>query len=100
MFVNMNRLGFGPKDDTDPEGLRRIADYVREYVTISQKTSYQSNLERLSSVEFIEKGRKFTEIMSFFFCHLTESFTGNSITACKNQSKKRPVNGKRDFLDG
>ncbi len=57
MTVNMNRLGFGPKDDTDPEGLRRIADYVREYVTISQKTYYQSNLERLSSVEFIKERR-------------------------------------------
>ena len=55
MTVNMYRLGFGPNDDTDPDGLRRIADYVREYVAISQKTYYQSNLERLSSVEFIIK---------------------------------------------
>ena len=76
MFVNMNRLGFGPKDDTDPEGLRRIADYVREYVTISQKTYYQSNPERLSSMEFIEKGRKFTEIMSFFSNILPKALLG------------------------
>jgi hypothetical protein len=53
----MERLGLGPNDDIDPEGLRRIADFVREYVTISQKTYYQSNLERLSSVEFIKERR-------------------------------------------
>ena len=57
MTVNMYRLGFGPNDDTDPDGLRRIVDYVREYVVISQKTYYQSNLERLSSVEFNELPR-------------------------------------------
>jgi len=72
----MDRFGFGPKDDTDPEGLRRIADYVRGYVTISQKTYYQSNLERLSPVEFIEKGRKFTEIMSFFSNILPKALLG------------------------
>ena len=70
LLVDMDRIGFGPKDDYDPEDIKRISDFVREYVATSQKGYYQSNLERLNSKELIEKGIKFTEIMSLFFYHL------------------------------
>lgn len=70
LLVEMDRIGFGPKDGYDPEDLRRIADFVRDYVAKSHRDYYQSNLERLSSEEFTEKGSKFTEIMSLFFYHL------------------------------
>jgi DNA-binding transcriptional MerR regulator len=70
LLVEMDRIGFGPKDGYDPEDLRHIADFVREYVVRTQRDYYQSNLERLSSKEITEKGSKFTEIMSLFFYHL------------------------------
>lgn len=70
LIVNMDRLGFGPKDGTNPEDLRHIADFVREYVTNSQKPIFESNLKLPSSDEFMEKGSKYTEIMSLFFYHL------------------------------
>jgi DNA-binding transcriptional MerR regulator len=70
LLVDMDRIGFGPKDGYDPEDLRRISDFVREYVVTSQKGYYQSNLERLTSHELVEKGSQFTEIMSLFFYHL------------------------------
>ena len=66
----MDRIGFGPKDGYDPEDVRGISDFVREYVVSSQKGYYKSNLERLTSKELTEKGNKFTEIMSLFFYHL------------------------------
>ena len=70
LLVDMDRIGFGPKDGYEPEDLRRISDFIREYVRSTQKEYYQSNLSRLSSEEFTEKGSKFTEIMSLFFYHL------------------------------
>ena len=70
LLVEMDRIGFGPKNGYDPGSLRRIADFVREFVRDSQREYYQSNLERLSSEDFMEKGSKFTEIMSLFFYHL------------------------------
>jgi len=70
LLVDMDRTGFGPKDGYNPEDLRHIADFIREYVKRSQKNYYQSNLERLTSDELVEKGVKFTEIMSLFFYHL------------------------------
>lgn len=70
LLVNMDDIGFGPKDGYDPEGLRPVADFIRQYAKDSQRDFYQSSLERLTSEELIEKGSKFTEIMSLFFYHL------------------------------
>ncbi|MBW1782952.1 MAG: MerR family transcriptional regulator [Deltaproteobacteria bacterium] len=70
LLVDMDNIGFGPKEGYDPEDLRPIADFIRQYVKNSQKEFYQSSLERLTSDELIEKGSKFTEIMSLFFYHL------------------------------
>ena len=70
LLVDMDRIGFGPKDGYDAEDIRRISDFVREYVQSSQKEYYQSNLQRLTSKELTDKGNKFTEIMSLFFYHL------------------------------
>jgi DNA-binding transcriptional MerR regulator len=70
LMVDMDRLGFGPKDGYDPEELKRIADFIRRFVRSSHRDYYQRNLERLSSTELDEKGSKFAEIMSLFFYHM------------------------------
>jgi len=70
LMVDMDRLGFGPKDGYDPEELKRIADFIRRFVRSSHRDYYQRNLERLSSSELDEKGSKFAEIMSLFFYHI------------------------------
>lgn len=70
LMVDMDRLGFGPKDGYDPAELRRIADFIRTFVRSSHRDYYQRNLERLSSAELDEKGSKFAEIMSLFFYHI------------------------------
>ena len=70
LLVDMDRIGFGPKDGYNAEDIKRISDFVWEYVVSSQKGYYKSNLERLTSKELTEKGNKFTEIMSLFFYHL------------------------------
>jgi DNA-binding transcriptional MerR regulator len=70
LMVDMDRLGFGPKNGYDPEELKRIADFIRRFVRSSHREYYHHSLQRLSSTELDEKGSKFVEIMSLFFYHL------------------------------
>ncbi|MEJ2025443.1 MAG: hypothetical protein P8Y00_10610, partial [Deltaproteobacteria bacterium] len=70
LIVKMDQLGFGPKDGTDPEDLRRIADFVREYVIDTQKAYYEPQMKPLSSEDFLDRGSKFTEVMSLYFYHV------------------------------
>jgi DNA-binding transcriptional MerR regulator len=70
LIVNMDHLGFGPKDGYKPEDLRVIADFMRKYVKRVQKDFYRKSLERLSQEEIEEKTIKFMEVMSLFFYHI------------------------------
>lgn len=70
LMVDMDRLGFGPKDGYDPENMKRIADFVRNYVQTSQRNYYQSNMGRLFSEERTEKEVSIRELTSLFFYHL------------------------------
>lgn len=70
LMVDMDTLGFGPKDGYDPEELRRIADFIRDFVRSAHREYYRRNLERLSSEDLDDKGSRFAEIMSLFFYHI------------------------------
>ena len=74
LMVDMDHLGFGPKDGHDPKDLKYIADFVREYLVKAFKKYYQNNLEKLSSAESVEKGNQFHELISLFFYHLYRKF--------------------------
>ncbi len=80
LMVDMDRIGFGPKDGHDPEDLRYIADFVKEFVVKSFKKYYQTNLGKLSSVEFYQKRDQFHEVISLFFYHLYRKFARQAIT--------------------
>jgi DNA-binding transcriptional MerR regulator len=70
LLVDMDRLGFGPKDGYDPENIKRISDFIRNYVQTSQKDYYQSGPGReLLKKEMTEKEVKIIEMMSLFFYH-------------------------------
>lgn len=70
LMVDMDNLGFGPKDGHDPEDLKYIARFVREFVSRNMKKYYESNLERLVSRGFAEKAGQFHEVISLFFFHI------------------------------
>lgn len=70
LLVDMDRVGFGPKDGHDPENIRRISDFVRNYVQNSQRDYYRSNMGRLFSEERTEQEVTIRELMSLFFYHL------------------------------
>lgn len=74
LMVDMDQLGFGPKDGFDPEDLRQIAEFVKEYVVSVSKKYYENNLEKLTSKEYAEKAGQYHEVISLFFYHLYRKF--------------------------
>jgi DNA-binding transcriptional MerR regulator len=74
LMVDMDKLGFGPKDGHDPEDLRYIAEFVKNYVVNAFKKYYQDNLEKLASKVYDERASQFHEVISLFFYHLYRKF--------------------------
>ena len=74
LMVDMDRLGFGPKDGFDPEDLRYIGEFVRSYVVDISKKYYENNLEKMTSTEDVERANQYHEVISLFFYHLFHKF--------------------------
>jgi len=79
LMVDMERVGFGPKDDFDPEDLKYIATFIRGYVVNSFNKYYKSNLEKLHSEDYSEKGSQYHEIISLFFYYLFRKYARKQI---------------------
>jgi len=78
LMVDMDRLGFGPKDGFDPEDLRYIGEFVKKYVVDIVKKYYQNNLEKMTSKEYVERANQYHELISLFFYHLYRKFVRES----------------------
>jgi DNA-binding transcriptional MerR regulator len=70
LLVDIDRLGFGPRDGYDPEDLKPIADFIREYVTSGQNKYLEAYLEKLAAGDIQKDRGQITEIMSLFFYHM------------------------------
>jgi len=70
LIMEMDRTGYGPKDGTDPEDLRRITDFIRDYIINAQQSLFQARGRELPLEELKEKQVKIREIMSLFFYHI------------------------------
>ena len=70
LMVDMDRLGFGPRDGYDPKNLKPISDFIQRYLTTSTREYLERNAEMLDSDDFIEKNGQFSELMSLFLYHL------------------------------
>jgi DNA-binding transcriptional MerR regulator len=92
LMVDMDKLGFGPKDGFDPEDLRHIAEFVKNYVVSVLKKYYESNLEKLTSKEYVERASQYHEVISLFFYHLYRKFvreaTKNMLNSRENREAK------------
>jgi len=74
LMVDMDHLGFGPKDGFDPEDLRQISEFVKKYVVSAFRKYYENNLEKLTSKEYVERDSQYHEVLSLFFYHLFRKF--------------------------
>jgi hypothetical protein len=70
LMVDMDRLGFGPRDGYDPKNLKPISDFIHNYLTASTREYLERNAEKLDSPDFYEKSGQFAELMSLFLYHL------------------------------
>lgn len=70
LIVEMDHTGYGPKDGTDPEDLRRITDFIRDYINKAEQIFYQAEGDEVSSEDVEKKQVKIREIMSLFFYHV------------------------------
>lgn len=70
LMVDMDRLGFGPRDGYDPKNLKPISDFIQSYLTASTRDYLERSAEKLDSPDFREKEAQFSELMSLFLYHL------------------------------
>ena len=70
LMVDMDRLGFGPRDGYDPKNLKPISDFIQSYLTASTREYLERNAEKLDSPDFRDKSGQFAELMSLFLYHL------------------------------
>lgn len=78
LIVEMDRTGYGPQNGTDPEDLRRITDFIRNYVIKVQQSLFQAKLQELPQEERQEKQVRIREIMSLFFYHVYRKLVRDS----------------------
>ena len=93
LMVDMDNLGFGPKDGFDPEDLRQIAEFVKNYVVTVYTKYYQNNLEKVTSKEYVERANQYHEVISLFFFHLFRKFirqTARNLLESRNANEKHP----------
>lgn len=74
LMVDMDHLGFGPKDGFDPEDLRQIVEFVKTYVVNVFRKYFENNLEKLTSKEYVERAGQYQEVISLFFYHVYRKF--------------------------
>ena len=79
LMVDMERVGFGPKDDFDPEDLKYMANFIRGYVDNSLNKYYKTNLEKLRSEDYSEKASHYHEIISLFFYYLFRKYARKQV---------------------
>ena len=70
LLVDMDRAGFGPKDGFDLEHVRRYTEKFREIAVMAHMNYLQTNLDKFTPEENLERGVRGRELMSVFFYHL------------------------------
>jgi DNA-binding transcriptional MerR regulator len=70
LLVDLDRGGFGPKDGFDPEVARHYTDLFRPIVKLAHETFLNTNLDKFTAEENLERGIRGRELMGVFFYHL------------------------------
>jgi len=92
LLVDLDRAGFGPKDGVDPEVARRYTDVFRQVVKMAHGSFMNTDLDKFTAGENLERGIRGRELMGVFFYHLYRklvreedwSFTKHKAAAGRN----------------
>jgi len=70
LLVDLDRAGFGPKDGVDPEVTKRYIELFRQIVKMAHGSFLNTDLEKFTAEENLERGIRGRELMGVFFYHL------------------------------
>jgi DNA-binding transcriptional MerR regulator len=70
LLVDMDRMGFGPKDGYNPEDLKAVSDFIGRYVSSGQNKYLAATREKIAAGDIDRSGSQMTELMSLFFYHM------------------------------
>lgn len=70
LLVDIDRLGFGPKDGYDPRDLQQISDFIKDYVRSGQNKYLTTTLKKIAAGDYRESKIQIREVMSLFFYHM------------------------------
>jgi DNA-binding transcriptional MerR regulator len=70
LLVDIDQLGFGPKDGYDPRDLQKISDFIQDYVRSGQNKYLTTTLKKIATGEYQEGKIQIREVMSLFFYHM------------------------------
>ena len=70
LLVDMDNLGFGPRDGYDPKDLKGAVDFIRNYIEGGHNKYQETYLEKSKSADHEEKGSQHAEVMSLFFYYM------------------------------
>lgn len=89
LLVDMDTLGFGPKDGYDPKLLQYYSDSFSEFILKCSKEYYKTHIEKFSTEDFPEKNARYTEILGLFFYYLfRKRLKGDFISYFKSMEEK------------
>jgi DNA-binding transcriptional MerR regulator len=75
LLVEMDKMGLGPRDGFDPEGLRHVSDIMRDAVERGHQRFLESYSEKTTADEMRKTGLRMIEIMSLYYYHLYRKFS-------------------------
>lgn len=70
LLVDLDRVGFGPKDGFDPGNVRRYIEIYGKIVRLAREDILDSNLDQLTAEENQARRIRGRELMGVFFYHL------------------------------
>jgi DNA-binding transcriptional MerR regulator len=93
LIVDMDRLGFGPKDGYNPEDLKQVADFIRDYVASGQNRYLKTHLDQVAAGEIREGASRINEVMSLFFYHMYRKLVREKQAAAETERGNHDAHG-------
>lgn len=70
LLVDIDRLGYGPQDGYDPQDLKMISDFIKDYVRSGQNKYLSANAGKIADGQRQDPKIEIREVMSLFFYHM------------------------------
>ncbi|MFH2132567.1 MAG: MerR family transcriptional regulator [bacterium] len=75
LITTMDRLGFGPKDGTDPGNLKQSFEFVAKYLHRDTQALVVKKSREMSLDDFMEKAAQFSEVMGLFLYYIYQKIS-------------------------